>query len=262
MNDSPAYTHSYFLTAGECDAEGRMPLPLMARRIIETATEHANSLRIGYADLVRRGIAWVLSRLSVEIDRHPGINETYSLTTWIEGTNRMFSERCFEINDGDGAVIGRARTTWAAIDIERRTAADLRGLGDCLFPSDPKPCPMDKAKRISELPEDADEEQYTFAYCDLDFNRHVNTVRYIELMLNHWDLSQYDNHEISRMDIGFHHECHFGETVTLRISTTSDGISSCEIVRDGLRAVGASITWRPTTNDKYSTSKNNPLWQN
>ena len=49
-------SHKYFLTAGESDAEGRMPLTLVAERIIEVATEHANSLGIGYATLITRNL--------------------------------------------------------------------------------------------------------------------------------------------------------------------------------------------------------------
>ena len=45
MNGNPKiYSKEYFLTAGECDAEGRMPLTLLTSRIIESATCHANSL--------------------------------------------------------------------------------------------------------------------------------------------------------------------------------------------------------------------------
>ena len=75
MNGNPKiYSKVYFLTAGECDAEGRMPLTLLTSRIIESATCHANSLGIGYADLIKLDLAWVLSRVSIEIDDLPGIN--------------------------------------------------------------------------------------------------------------------------------------------------------------------------------------------
>ena len=87
--------HSYLLTAGESDPRGLMPLTLVVERVIETATEHANSLNIGFADLSRKNIGWVLSRLAVEMTRYPAINERYSLTTWIESYNRHFSERSF-----------------------------------------------------------------------------------------------------------------------------------------------------------------------
>lgn len=243
MNESQ-YTKSYFLTAGECNAEGRMPLNLLIARLIEVATEHANSLGIGYAALIKLNLAWVLSRVSVEIVRMPGINETYSLTTWIESTNRLFSERCFEITDSEGNILALSRTTWAAIDITSRRPSNPGAFGDIMFPSDPKPCPVSPAPRLRDLPEDTETESYTFRYCDLDFNRHVNTVRYVDLILNHWQLDWFDRYDISRFDITFVQECHFGDTISLRVSTDPAPRSLCEIVLDGARKVGAIISWK------------------
>ncbi len=191
MNRPTEYTHKYTLTAGESNACGRMPLTLVTERIIEVATEHANALGIGYAALITRNIGWVLSRLSIEMTRYPIINEEYSFTTWIESYNRHFSERNFAIHDGSGAIIGYARTVWVAMDFASRTVADLTAFEREAFPTADLPCPIPKAPRISPLPPEAENESYTFRYCDIDFNRHVNTVRYLELILNHWPLEHH-----------------------------------------------------------------------
>ena len=244
MNGNPKiYSKEYFLTAGECDAEGRMPLTLLTSRIIESATCHANSLGIGYADLIKLDLAWVLSRVSIEIDDLPGINDTYIMNTWIESTNRLFSERCFTVTAPDGRVYINARTTWAAISISTRRAANPGILGEVMFPDDAPSCPVEPARRTPILPDDAEESQYTFRYCDIDFNRHVNTVRYINLILDCWDLDWYDRHDIVRFDIAFHHECHFGETVAVRTSTDGNGVTACELLGDGVRKVSSNIFW-------------------
>lgn len=237
-------THSYTLTAGESNAEGYMPLTLLVERIIEVATEHANALGIGYATLIRQNIGWVLSRLSVEMNSMPEINENYALTTWIESYNRRFSERNFVITGDGGKVFGYARTVWVAMDFATRTVADLTTLERESFPTAELPCPMAKTPRIGALPTDAVSSKYTFKYCDLDFNRHVNTVRYVELLMNQWPLEHYDHSFASRFDILFHHECHFGEEIELRRSV-SDNLSDCEIINhEGIKAIAARFTWK------------------
>lgn len=240
-------SRDYVLTAGESDAEGVMPVPLLAERLIEIATEHANELGIGYATLIERNVGWVLSRLSIEMTRYPIINEHYSITTWIETYNRRFSERNFEIRDGEGRVAGYARSVWLPMDFASRTLADLAAFGVESFPEVDRPCPIAKAPRIAPLTADAESEDYTFRYCDLDFNRHVNTVRYIELILNHWPLSHYDKYAVGRIDVLFHHECRFGQSVDLRIEDDkkkSGKHSACEVVLPGnIRAVSALIDW-------------------
>ena len=246
MNDdsSQIFSRTFFLTAGECNAEGRMPLTLLTSHIIEVATNHANSLGIGYADLIKIDLAWVLSRVSIEIGSLPGINDAYVLNTWIESTNRLFSERCFTLTDPQGRIYAQARTTWAAICVSTRRPANPGAFGDMMFPANPPVCPVSPARRTPALSDTADSVDYTFMYCDIDFNRHVNTVRYIGLILDRWPLGHYDNNEIARFDIAFHHECHFGETVTLRTSTDDCRVSACVLMLDGYRMVSANIVWR------------------
>ena len=89
---------------------------------------HANLLDVGYARLVEDGLTWVLSRLSIEMYRYPGINESYSLSTWIEGFNRHFSERNFELTAESGEVLGHCRSVWVPINIRRRESGRSRPL--------------------------------------------------------------------------------------------------------------------------------------
>lgn len=254
MSDSQIYRHEFFLTAGECDAEGHMPLTLLTARLIQVATEHANSLGIGYADLIGRGIGWVLSRVSIEIGRMAGINETYTVETWIEGSNRLFSERCFRITGGDGETIAMARTTWAAIDFEKRTPSDLTALGPILHPDNPPECPVSRQRKPGPLPDDARRETYTFRYCNLDFNRHVNTVRYIDLILDRWPLEHYDCRSIKRFDIAFHHECRFGETIDILTDGADRDTSRCTLVREGVIVVDSAIEWTEINKQPYTTN--------
>lgn len=237
------HKHTYHLTAGECDATGHMPVPLIAERVIEVSTEHANILGIGYSKLITLGIGWVLSRLSIEMYSYPGINDKYSFTTWIESINRHFSERNLVMHDGQGRVIGHMRTVWVAIDINARTMADLSKISDEPLPIGCLHCPIDKHPRLTVPAQGCQEFAYTFRYCDLDFNRHVNTVRYIDLILNRWPLSHYDANMLRRLDVTFSHECYFGDTVVVRVEQDGD-TNSCELLRDGSKMVAARLIWQ------------------
>ncbi len=236
-------TRTWFLPAGDTDAEGCIPSALVARRLIELATEHANALGIGYAALKEKGIGWVLSRMSIEMYHMPVINAFYTLRTWIESYNRRFSERNFEMTDGEGRVLGHMRTVWAAIDFRRRTGADLSAVETVEIPVSDRECPIARAPRIAALAPNVAAAEYTFRYCDLDFNRHVNTLKYIELILDQWPLEHYDRYRPARFDLLFHHECLFGQTVEIRRSTEGD-TSNIDIQHEGVRAVGAAIRWK------------------
>ncbi len=224
------YTRRYFLTAGECNPQAVMPVTLLASKVIEVATFHANDLGVGYARLVADGLAWVLSRLSVDMERWPGVNEEYSVTTWIENFNRHFSERNFEITDASGARLGGVRSVWMAINVRERRAADIEMLGSLRESISSKVCPVERMTRFLPVADgDALVGNYRFRYCDCDFNRHVNTLRYIELMLNQWDMAYFDSHEVKRFDIAFMHEARFGTDVEVRIADAGDSVYNAEI---------------------------------
>lgn len=240
-----SFTRSFFLTPGECNAQGTISVPLIASRLIEIATAHANILEIGYTTLKKHNIGWVLVRLSIEMLSYPGINSTYSVTTWIESINKRFSERNFLIADSEGNPIGYARSVWAAIDFNRRTGADLSILDLDSLPVGDLKCPMAKTPRIPPLRPGYDSGSYRFRYCDIDFNRHVNTVRYLELLMDAWDMDFYDSHTLRRVDLLFANECRCGEEVMVRKSETADDplAFDCEIVRDDMRMIGARFVW-------------------
>lgn len=240
----PTYSSDGFLTAGETNAQGEMPLWIIVQNLINTATLHANALGVGYADLKPLGIGWVLTHVSIEMIRYPAINESYRLTTWIEGYNRLYSDRCFVLTDAEGNEIGHMRTNWVAMDMEKRTAADLTVLPTERFVVHDGKCPVVRARKLQPLGEDAREAEYTFKYSDTDFNRHVNTVMYIRHILNQWRMEQYDNNRIKRFDISFHAECRYADTVKIRHIDMSDTRSACEIINPiGHRAVVCSILW-------------------
>ena len=245
MTDMNEFSKTYVLTADKCDAQSRMPLWLITTAVIETATLHANALGIGYSDLITHGIGWVLSRLSVEMSRYPGVNEEYTVTTWIESINRLYSDRCFCITDASGAVVGYVRSVWAAIDMRKRCAADLSCLDlDALPIGKDRECPVARMRRAQvDAPESIS--RYTFNFSDLDFNRHVNTVQYVRHILGRFPLERFDADEVARFDISFHKECRYGQDVDFKVRDTPD-LSTCDIVSaDSIPAVTSALAWRP-----------------
>ena len=245
MSKIKEYVAHYSLTAGECNPQAVMPATLLASRIIEVATFHANHLGVGYARLREYGMVWVLSRVSIEMRRWPSVNEDYTIRTWIEDFNRHFSERNFEIATEDGEVLGYVRSIWMAIDVNGRRSSDISMLESLRDVISDRPCPIEKMPRLGALNGEISVNNYTFRYCDCDFNRHVNTVRYMELLLNQWDMDFYDAHQIARYDIAFMRESHFGKQVQVAIQPTEDeGTFNAEISHEGNALTKARIIFK------------------
>lgn len=221
------YKKRYFLIPGEANAQQEMPLTLLSSRIIEIATEHANTLNIGYANMDGMNLGWVLSRLTVEMTKWPKVNEYYTIVTWIESWNKHFSERNFEVQDEFGNTLGFVRTVWMVIDTvsHENAGTSQLTLSDDLISS--RECPIAKQAKL-KIVECDNPVSYTFAYTDIDFYRHVNTVKYISLLVNQFTMDDSDRNILRRFEIAFMNEGRYGERVDI-MRQSLDGVTSFAI---------------------------------
>lgn len=211
----------YFISAGDANAEGELSLPQLISRIIDIATLHANSLGVGNPSMEHLGLGWVLSRLTVEMQSYPTVNSEFILSTWVEQWNRHFSVRDFRIDDSEGRPLGHARSIWMVMNTLKRENAGLAHLSlppEAIEPG--VPCPIERQKKHLHIPAEFLDREYTFKYTDLDFYRHVNTVRYVDLLLNGYSLEEMDRNMVRRLELSFLHECHCGATVEIRSRAT------------------------------------------
>ncbi|MBR7011486.1 MAG: acyl-[Muribaculaceae bacterium] len=244
-NDKKVFSKTYYLAAGECNPQGELPLTLLMTRIIEVATLHANSWGVGYARLIQENQVWVLSRVTIEMMAYPRVNENYRLTTWIEDYNRHFSQRNMRIDDAEGNPLGYVRTIWMVIDMNTRASVDISQLAYIRENVSDLQCPIEPMSRLHPI-QDGRAFDYTFGYMDCDFNRHVNTVRYLSHLMNLFDMDRYDHNFISRMEISFVKETRYGETAQFIIDD-SDPMDTLMSVTDadGNDHVRARFHWQP-----------------
>ncbi|MGN1173608.1 MAG: acyl-[acyl-carrier-protein] thioesterase [Muribaculaceae bacterium] len=240
----PKHSKKFFLTAALCNAQLQMPMPVFTQMVIDIATEHANILDIGYTYMISHNAAWVLSRVTAQMERFPRFNETFSMTTWIISLNRFYSERAIRFDDDEGNVIGWVRTTWVAIDIASRRPINLLTLFPDGVPMPEMDMPLEPPPRIPRLEQADLSREHVFLASDIDCNRHVNTNRYVEQIINQWDLDFYDSHSISLFDITFHAEALFGEKVTVRHHIDGDDAIAQIENADGKILTAAHIVFK------------------
>lgn len=216
--DAGVYSCTKFLLAPHCNAQNCLSAPALTGDLIDIATEHANALGIGYEALIPEGYAWVLSRLAFFMNRFPAMHETYTIDTWIESFNRSFSNRNFRISIADtGEVLGYARSVWTAIDIRERRLADLSKFtaGVPLCPE--LPCQVPQLCRLPVVSQSnaISEHSHVITSTDIDFNRHVNTTRYVEMLVNIHDLAFHDANRLASLEMSFRHEALYGNTLSI-----------------------------------------------
>ena len=153
---------------------------------------------------------------------------------------RFFTNRNFRVvgKDADGGerVYGYGRSVWAMIDTESRQPADLLAINDgsiCEWTEREKVCPIEKGGRVRMTAEAQPVRTIDTYYNDVDINGHINSVKYIEHVLDLWPLDWHREHPVRRFEIAYVAEAHQGDRLTLQREQTGEQEWCVRICRDG-----------------------------
>jgi len=201
-----------------CDMEGRLFMGHLGNHLINAADFHSNDRGFGMTYLMPRKLAWVLSRLVIEMDEMPQAYDRFTVETWVESAMRFFTNRNFRItNVADNRVIGYGKSVWAMINTETRQPVDLLKVrdGELLnYVETEENCPIARPSRVTMSAEAQEVETISTHYCDVDMNGHINSIKYIEHVLDLWSLDFYRAHSIKRFEIAYVAETHCGDKLS------------------------------------------------
>jgi len=139
----------------------------------------------------------------------------FTLYTWISDYNRLSSTRNFELVDAEGREFGRAVSQWCMLDFSTRMPADMNAMAKAHegnMVEAPSPC--ERPRRLAAF----DGEpvlQHRVTYSDIDFNRHMNTMRYIDIIFDTMPIEMLEKLDKLRMDINFMREARYGDELSL-----------------------------------------------
>lgn len=200
------------------DFQHRWSWPDLANALLNAAETHASKRGFGMFDAERNNYAWVLSRLVIDMESLPKAFEKVQVTTWVKGLFHFFTNRCFAIGAETGEIYGYGHSVWALIDTRTRQPLPIdqlpgEPLSKYLEPS--LPCPTGDMGRVKPIADAALVRSIRMTYSDIDFNGHVNSVRYIAHILDLFPLSDYaDGRNVRRVEVSYIAESHFGDTLS------------------------------------------------
>ena len=217
----------YSIDPQSVDFTGRMSVSAMFNLILGAAGEDAHSRGFGVDALAKNNSGWVLSRICFELERLPKEYEQMTLNTWISDYNRLSSTRNFVLYDASGEEFGRAVSQWCMLDFTTRRPVDMSIMAaahEGHMVDAPSPCEL--PRRLASV-ESEPIAEYKVAYSDIDFNRHMNTMRYIDIVFDSMPIEVPENLKAMRMDINFIREARYGDKLVL-MNQQRDTVSDYE----------------------------------
>lgn len=227
-------TYKFVAEPFHVDFNGRLTMGVLGNHLLNCAGFHASDRGFGIATLNEDNYTWVLSRLAVELDEMPYQYEEFSVQTWVENVYRLFTDRNFAVIDKDGKKIGYARSVWAMINLNTRKPADLLTLhgGSIVDYVCDELCPIDKPSRIKVAVAEPIA-TITAKYSDIDINGHVNSIRYIEHILDLFPIELYKTKHIRRFEMAYVAESYYGDRLSFFMEEVLENEYHIEVKKNG-----------------------------
>lgn len=228
----------------DIDYSGRIKLSALLNFLQEAAAQHAARLGVAMDVMAQRDLVWILSRYHIVLSRYPLLGSTVKIKTWPSVRSGTFTLREFEAVDDRGPML-QATTSWLALDIKKKKPVSI----DNMVPDFPLHSKRAVDDNFAPLPvvERADREtEFPVLQGDLDINRHVNNVVYIQWAVENVAENVLFGSRPAEIEINYRAEAFYGDRIISRTQDSGDeGIYFHQLFRsyDGKEVARLKTRW-------------------
>ncbi len=200
----------------ECGPDGTLYPHDLLRQMQEAASNHADRLGWGFADLKSKGLFWVLTVVRVEVSQWPSFGSSFRLSTWPSGLNRLQASREFLGTDLDGAQLFAASSNWMVLNRNSGRPQNLLQVNPP-FSTTEKRAIQGRLRRTKPKNHSATGFSVLVPASALDINGHVNNTEYLRWAYDTLCLRQ-ARPQLSGFQVSYHSEVFAGEELMFGIN--------------------------------------------
>lgn len=210
-----SYSRQEELIFRDCDASGRLRVGTLLSLLASTAGHDFDARGLNCRKLYEIRQVFLLSRIGLRIHRRPAVEDVLTVTTWENGTRAAHVQRNYELVDQNNVLCVSAKSDWIIVDPEsRKILRPLSFTGKALTVC-PKEIDAPDTRKIV-LPKEGLSAlgSHTVEYSDLDFNGHVYSGNYGDILWNALPRGL-QNAPLRELQINYSREATLGETMYL-----------------------------------------------
>jgi len=216
------YTETITLRTCQCDMYGEWKPSAILETMQETAGAHSALLGLSRPVMEQMGVAWVLSRVKVVMERLPRFGETITVRTWPTPNRHMFFPRTHVFEDANGNQIGCANSLWVLMDVPTRRITRSDAVLSCMPDNRDLPTPAGMPSTVRALAQEALASSIMPAYVEFDINGHVNNTRYMDWCMNALGMERLEKNRLLAIDVNYDAEILPGVQVRAELTTEED----------------------------------------
>lgn len=239
-------TKEYEINYYDVDYKKRLLLSSLMKYLGDIAVLNSEECGMDLDYMWENKIAWVLYKWDITIERYPKFGEKIDITTIPCAFRKFYACRKYYMEDKENKIMD-ANSIWFLIDIDKRKPIHIPenmydGFG--ITKEDNDITNIDKIKPMTHVDY---EKSFDVRYSDIDTNRHVNNVKYVEWALETVPLETILNYRLYNIKEVYEKETTYGEVIRAATQLIEDGYKIVYTHRiydkDGKELNSAETTW-------------------
>jgi acyl-ACP thioesterase len=215
------YTKEFIIPYYDTDKNGLLKISALLAYMEETSSFHSDALGIGVEELGKNNYGWMLNRWRARFYKLPKVKEKVIIDTWTSGFDKFYAYREFAVYDINNEPICNATTLWIFLDVEKkkpiRVPKEFNGIYKIV-----------DEKLMHDFADFRDDfttkegMDFHVRRSDIDYNQHVNNVKYLDWILETVPEDVYENYQLHELDIQYKKELKLGTTIDSLILEEKD----------------------------------------
>lgn len=174
--------HNDVVNISKVNSKGLITNKGMLELLENTACLHSDKAGYGILDILKTHLSWVQLNWNVKVLRRLVYGEHVTIRTWARTSTKVSTLRDFEVLDKDNNVVCIATTRWTLTNIDTLSITKITDdIIEKYEPVDKTLFPDFVFKKLSEPSTHTNEYIYTTQRRDIDVNKHMHNLNYLDL---------------------------------------------------------------------------------
>lgn len=225
----------------QTDYHGTVQLAQLLAMMIEASSKQNAQLHA--PDVTKLNLGWAITSHEMKFTRLPHVGERVILGTQAVSYNHFFCYRKFWCRTADEMLV-EVFSVFVLLDLEKRKLTRIKPELVTVYQAEPTKQVHRVTTPKTEEPTAVFHKTYQPRYWDIDGNRHVNNVHYLEWLTDTLPVEWLNRYQPATLTLTYKHEVALADEVTSTAKVAGLTTSHELTTQAGPVACVAHITWQ------------------
>lgn len=199
----------------DVDKNNNLTMRGFLKYLLEATTSHSAAVGYGLNDIPNTHLTWLILDWKLKVNRYPHTGEAIHIRTWASFCKKIYSIRDYEVLDNAGNRIAICSSKWIPINtVDHSIIKITPELMEAYGPIDISVFNSDIEKLVEPKVDCLNRFDYSIMRRDLDTNKHVNNLNYLDFALETLPEDVYEHIQFENLSVMYKKQCLYGDKIS------------------------------------------------